>query len=173
MSVYFIGDPHLGHRAIAKYRPWIKSSQENTDMITSCWKKVIRKKDVVYVMGDAAFDEESLQVFKNLPGKKILIKGNHDDMILTSSQTEVFHEIHGIISYKKMWLSHAPIHPSELRNRLGCIHGHVHQQTIMKGWGPFKREDPRYINTCVDVIWPKYNSVFISLDQIKTRLGLK
>jgi calcineurin-like phosphoesterase family protein len=171
MSVYFIGDPHLGHRNIAKFRPWVKSTAHNTELFTSEWHRVIRKRDDVYMMGDAAFDYPSLDLIGNLPGRKILIKGNHDDFVLTSRQAEVFHEIHGMLKYKGMWLTHCPIHPDEMRNRKCNIHGHVHNATIMRGWGPWRKPDPRYINTCVDVLWPQRNSFFISLDEIKKMTG--
>ena len=47
MSVYFIGDPHLGHRSIGRYRPWVKDSAANTALIHGLWDKTIRKSDVV------------------------------------------------------------------------------------------------------------------------------
>lgn len=171
MSVYFIGDPHLGHKNISKFRPWVKNTQENTELFEYEWRKTISKRDDVYIMGDAAFDNASLELIKCLPGRKILIKGNHDDFVTTKAQTEVFHEVHGMLKYKGMWLTHCPIHPDEMRNRKCNIHGHVHLATIMKGWGPWRKPDPRYINTCVDVLWPQRGSFFISLDEIRQMVG--
>lgn len=171
MSVYFIGDPHLDHKNIAKFRPWVKSTEENTALFLSEWHRVIRKRDDVYMMGDVAFSQEALDLVGNLPGRKILIKGNHDDYVSTSAQAAVFHEIHGMLKYKGMWLTHCPIHPDEMRNRKCNIHGHVHNATVMKGFGPWRKPDPRYINTCVDVLWPQRNSFFISLDEIRKMTG--
>jgi hypothetical protein len=37
----------------------------------------------------------------------------------------------------------------------------------MKGWGPFRKFDPKYINTCVDVVYPKYGSMFLNLEEVK------
>lgn len=167
MSVYFIGDPHLGHKNIAKFRPWVRSTEENTKLFLSEWNRVITKRDDVYMMGDVAFNNESLELLKTLPGRKILIKGNHDDFVTSKAQADVFYEIHGMLKYKGMWLTHCPIHPDEMRNRKCNIHGHVHNATIMKGWGPWRKPDPRYINTCVDVLWPQRGSFFISLDEIR------
>jgi calcineurin-like phosphoesterase family protein len=81
MSVHVIADPHLGHRNISKYRKFISSTEDNTRLIQEDWNKHINKNDVVYVLGDAAFDYHSLALFGNLKGRKILVKGNHDDLV--------------------------------------------------------------------------------------------
>lgn len=171
MSVYFCGDPHLGHRNIAKFRHFVDSTEHNTKLFLDSWRKSIKKNDIVYFMGDAAFDKESLDLIGNLYARKILIKGNHDDMVLTSDQGKVFHEIHGMLKYKGMWLTHCPIHPDEMRGRKANIHGHVHNKSIMKGWGPWKRPDRKYINTCVDVVFPKYGTMFLNLEEVKKMIG--
>lgn len=168
MSTLFTSDPHLGHRNIAKFRKFVSSSKENTDLYVADWKRNVSKRDTVYMLGDVAFDTESLDILSWLPGTKILIKGNHDDYVATQLQANVFKEIHGIISYKGFWLSHCPIHPAEMRKRKANIHGHVHENSIMTGW-LWKREDPQYINVCVDYLYPKYNTSFISLEKIRER----
>ena len=171
MSVFFISDPHLGHRNIAKFRHFVDSTQHNTELFVDDWSKTIRKNDVIYMLGDVAFDNDSLKLIGTLPGRKILIKGNHDDMVSTADQATVFQEIYGMLKYKGMWLTHCPIHPDEMRGRKCNIHGHVHSKTVMRRKNIFwKEEDPRYINACVDVVYPKYGSMFLSLDQIKEML---
>ena len=173
MSIFFIGDPHLDHKNIAKFRPFVNSTEHNTQLIEECWKKTIHKRGIVYVMGDGAFSEAALERIGNLPGKKILIKGNHDDYVSTKLQAEVFSESHGIIKYKGMWLSHAPIHPDELRGKPN-IHGHTHKYNITKrNCFGFSVLDKRYLNTCVDVTYPKYGNVFVTLDQAKQYFGIK
>lgn len=171
MSVYFCGDPHLGHRNIAKFRPFVDSTEHNTKLFLDSWHKTIKKNDIVYFMGDAAFDKQSLDLIGNLNARKILIKGNHDDMVPSIDQAQVFEEIHGMLKYKGCWLTHAPIHPDEMRGRKCNIHGHVHNYSIMKGWGPWKRPDRKYINTCVDVVYPKYGSMFLNLEEVKRIIG--
>lgn len=168
MSVYFLGCAHLGHNNIAKFRPFVSSKESNIRLIWEDWNKRIGKNDVIYCMGDTAFDQQSLDLIGNAKGRKILIKGNHDDLVSTHAQSQVFEEIYGILKYKGMWLTHCPIHPDEMRNRKGNIHAHVHNETIMKKtWYGKKVPDPRYFNTCVDVIWPKYGSAFISLEEVR------
>ena len=162
MSVKFIGCPHLGHRNIATYRKFVNSCEDNTAFIKQCWMDEVRKKDVVYVMGDAAFNKESLDLIGELPGRKILIKGNHDTFVTTAQQSEVFEEIHGMIKYKGIWVTHCPIHPDELWNKPN-VHAHVHYNSVQKN----SINDPRYLNVCVDVIYPKYNKCFLDLDEVK------
>lgn len=47
-----------------------------------------------------------------------------------------------LFSYKNTWISHCPIHPQELRNRDGNIHGHLHNSIV---------PDLRYFNVNLDV----------------------
>lgn len=167
MSVYFIGDPHLDHKNIAKFRSFVSSCQQNTDMIVSEWKSRVCKRGVVYVMGDAAFSNEALDMISWLPGKKILIKGNHDDYVSTAAQANVFEEIHGMLKYKAMWLTHAPIHPDELRNKPN-VHGHVHYKSIMKKtWYGRQILDPRYLNISCDSVYERTGRLMLTLDEVK------
>lgn len=167
MSVYFIGDPHLGHKNIAKFRSFVETCEDNTEKIVKDWKAQVTKRGIVYVMGDAAFSQEALDVISWLPGKKILIKGNHDDYVSTLAQTNVFAEIHGMLKYKGMWLTHAPMHPAELRGKPN-VHGHVHYKSVMKKtWYGSEVLDRRYLNTSVDAIYSDYGKFLLTLDEVK------
>jgi calcineurin-like phosphoesterase family protein len=168
MSSYICSDLHLGHKNISKFRKFVTDSADNTNKIVNCWRETIRKQDIVFCLGDVAFDKESLDILGNLKGRKVLIKGNHDDFISTKDQANVFEEIHGILQYKGMWLTHCPIHPAEMRKRKGNAHGHTHNFQITKGFGPFKKLHPKYLNCCVDQVWSKKNSIFYSLDDLKS-----
>lgn len=136
--VYVIGDTHFGHRNICKYRKFENPDEHNTFIIDQ-WNKVVRKRDVVYVLGDAAFTEEAIDLFSKMNGQKHLVRGNHDTMP-TTSYLRVFREVYGLVKKKGVWLSHAPIHEQELRGRIN-VHGHVHSATI---------PDLRYVNVCCE-----------------------
>ncbi len=123
--VYFIGDLHFGHEGITKFRTQFPSEAVHRRYIMGCWEGIIRKRDVVYVMGDAAFTQDGLDSISTLDGRKILIRGNHD-LLSTESYLAVFEEIYGVLAYKGTWLTHVPIHPSELYGRTN-IHGHCHR----------------------------------------------
>jgi len=99
----------------------------------------VNKRDTLILCGDICFDEEALRIVGSLPGRKVLIKGNHD-LKKHPDYPKVFDQVHGLYRYKHCWLSHAPIHPEELRGKIN-VHGHVHFETL---------KDTRYQNVCVE-----------------------
>lgn len=148
MAVRFIADTHLGHKNIYKYRTIFESTLHNDLYFMSLIKSTHRKQDTTYFLGDIVFDHKYLPFFKSLPGKKILVLGNHDtEYIHIKDLVEVFDEVHSSMKYKEFILSHVPSHPDELRGKFN-IHGHVHHCTI---------QDNRYLNVSVDSEFMKYN----------------
>lgn len=138
----FISDLHLGHKKILNFSREYREGenvQEHDDWIVEQWNSVVGKRDPVYILGDIAFTREGLARAKELRGDKFLLLGNHD-LFSLQDYADVGLKVIGFKKYKGYWISHAPIHPVELR---GCknIHGHVHSQSI---------EDDRYINVCVE-----------------------
>lgn len=124
-SVYFIGDMHFGHTGIHKFRKQFPNEQVHRAYLMEKWITTIGKRDVVYVMGDAAFTQEGLDDIGKLAGRKILIRGNHD-LLPTEAYLGVFEEVYGALAWKGMWLTHIPIHPQELYGRTN-VHGHCHR----------------------------------------------
>jgi len=136
-----IGDLHFGHKNIQKFRKdmGFANELEHRHYVMEQWNKTVTKRDKVYVLGDACFTMEAIEDIGNLNGTKILIRGNHDNLN-TSDYLKVFKEVEGIVRYKHAWLTHAPIHPDELRGKVN-IHGHVHCASI---------DDNRYENVCLE-----------------------
>ena len=108
------------------------------------------------MLGDAAFTMEAIDLFKDLPGRKFLVRGNHD-LCDTAAYLKVFAEVYGLLKYKKFWLSHAPIHPDELRGKVN-LHGHVHYSSVPDG---------RYFNCCVENLVATFQSPLVGLDQLR------
>jgi calcineurin-like phosphoesterase family protein len=171
-NVWFTSDLHFGHKNIQKFRLEVSSEEDNRKRIISDWNKLVTKRDDVYVLGDAAFTMDTVEQFNTLAGRKFLIRGNHDELD-TQVYLKHFKAIYGLKKYKEFWLSHAPIHPNELRGKIN-LHGHVHYASIqkeiltsdfeMRKW----KDDPNYINICVENLWKMgYNSL-ISLDEVRT-----
>lgn len=80
MKHFVISDTHFLHNNIIKYcnRP-----EDYNKQIIKNWRKVVSDEDVVIHLGDVACgfkgrEKELKQIFSLLPGKKQLIKGNHD-----------------------------------------------------------------------------------------------
>lgn len=142
--VFFTSDWHCAHKNIVNFDKNFKSAGERFEFLCDKYSHTVRKNDTVYFHGDMIFDRKTFDIFSKLQGRKILILGNHctdgKNRVSIAEQCEVFDGIHGLISYKKTWLSHAPIHPDELRGKC-CIHGHTHSYHI---------NDDRYLNVCVE-----------------------
>jgi hypothetical protein len=138
-NVYFISDTHIGHANIGNFRKEVGSEEGNRAYIKHWWDKLVTKRDIVWVLGDSAFTEEGIDWIAALAGEKRLVRGNHCTMP-TTSYLRAFSEVYGLVRYKGMWLSHAPMHPDELRGKNSC-HGHcVDMETEVmtpEGWKGF------------------------------------
>lgn len=170
MSVYFCSDLHLGHKNIFRIRGL--TPEENTERLIKDWLSLVRENNIVYVTGDVAFTLEGLHVLKNLPGKKILIKGNHDTFSI-EEYLKIFDEIHGLHFKWNMQFSHAPVHPDWLRKHPN-VHGHLHHNVVTQLKNQEQILDNRYLNICPENLYALYDlgilprrSFLISLDEIR------
>lgn len=80
-KVWFIGDTHFDHEKVIEYdqRPF-KTVEEMNQKIISNWKAKVAENDIVYHLGDFAFapKERQKELLSQLPGRKMLVLGNHD-----------------------------------------------------------------------------------------------
>jgi len=160
MNIFFISDLHLGHKSAIKWRNIFDHIEEHDDHILKTWNEVVGRNDITYIVGDISFrspKEYVWSILNQLNGKIKLIPGNHDIIsyyIGNKDKVEILPGLHKKYGY---WLSHAPIHPSELR---GCknIHGHTHATCI---------DDKRYFNVSAENI----SFTPISLDEVREVLG--
>lgn len=164
-NVWFCSDLHFGHKNIGKFRGMPEGNLEDSEFknrkrISDDWNNLVDKRDIVYVLGDAAFTMETVGDFSKLKGTKHLVRGNHDTLD-TQVYLKYFDGIYGTLKYKEFWLTHAPIHPLELRGKVN-LHGHVHYATI---------PDPRYFNCCPENLFPLKGHYLISLDQVRNYLA--
>lgn len=114
--------------------------------IVSCWNQVVKKKDLVIILGDVTMEKTAYYPILNiLNGLKTVVLGNHDEPNHVKELLKYVNKVAGMIDYKKEYiLTHCPIHPSQLDYRYSYnIHGHVHTNSIA---------DPRYINVSAEVI---------------------
>jgi calcineurin-like phosphoesterase family protein len=155
MAVYFISDLHLGHKNILKFadgkhRDWgCETVEEHDAELIKRINSVVHKRDKLYILGDVVFRRENLWKLGEIQGQKHIILGNHDSEYFNFRDYEPYViKLGGLEKYKSHWLSHAPVHPAELRD-CPSVHGHVHHNSIADnndptGW------DKRYINVCVE-----------------------
>jgi calcineurin-like phosphoesterase family protein len=162
-QTFFISDLHFGHRNIVKMSEGKRGgtdSESHDEWLIDKWNEVVKPKDIVYVLGDVVFGKGKNGLFHLtkvgfLNGRKHLVRGNHDELP-DAWYLRYFESILGFAKYKNYWLSHAPVHPDELRGRIN-VHGHVHSNSI---------DDLRYFNVCVEVC---PNNQPISLDVLRER----
>ena len=78
---YFVADLHFRHSNIIKLcnRPYSSMEEMNETFISKWNKKVKKRADTVYIVGDFAWENaQPLEFLKRLNGRKVLITGNHD-----------------------------------------------------------------------------------------------
>ena len=122
---YYIADMHLFCKSQTQEgrlnfdnRPF-QNTEEMHQHFLEEWNKQITNGDTIYILGDMSLrgrNDELISLVAQLKGKKILIKGNHDDLS-DYRYKQLFHEI---CDYKeitdciggtayKLVLSHYPI----------------------------------------------------------------
>lgn len=83
MSIFAISDLHLSF-GVDKPMNIFKGWDNHTDRIRANWCRLVKPDDTVILAGDLSWGlkieeaEEDFRFLENLPGKKLLIKGNHD-----------------------------------------------------------------------------------------------
>lgn len=84
MAIYAIGDLHLSFNADKPMNVFGKKWQNYEDKIKKDWMENVKENDLVILLGDfswATYLKQSYEDFlylDQLPGKKIMLKGNHD-----------------------------------------------------------------------------------------------
>lgn len=137
--VYAIADLHLGHTNICKFRTQFSSVEDHDDYVVHNILSTCGKRDTLWLLGDCFFTEESLdhlRIMRENIGQIHLVLGNHcsensrrQGYIKTMLTEGLINSIHGLVKYKGIWLSHAPLHESELRGKFN-VYGHSHTATI-------------------------------------------
>jgi calcineurin-like phosphoesterase family protein len=156
--VYLTADLHLGHSTITKYRKDFKTAEEHDEFWLQKIEK-LNKRDILIVFGDFIFDsdryEEQIERLRNVACRIKVIMGNHDSLKLYNEPKDSSIEIQlPLYTYKGFWVSHCPIHPQEMRNRKGNIHGHLHHNVV---------DDLMYYSVCPE----QHGYEFVTLDEVR------
>ena len=84
MALFAIGDLHLGRAVNKPMNIFGENWNNHEDKILSDWKSKVKDEDTVIIAGDISWGINlneaivDLTEISQLPGKKILVKGNHD-----------------------------------------------------------------------------------------------
>lgn len=99
MSLYAIGDLHLAfsvNKPMDKFG-WVWRNHE--EKIEKYWNKRVKEEDTIVVTGDHSWGrnldecEDDLLFISQLPGKKIMLRGNHD-MFWDAKKTNKLNELY-------------------------------------------------------------------------------
>lgn len=161
MATYFTSDHHFGHERIIELasRPF-RDVREMDRVLAERWAAVVRPTDTVVHLGDLAMGDfaAGLRLVAGLPGRKLLVPGNHDKVFSgeTPSRREryahayreagievlpeqVEWDIFGVrvllCHFPPVGDSHGADRYSRLRpdTRLPVVHGHTHDRSPGRG----------------------------------------
>lgn len=149
-KIYFISDTHFFHNRIMSYenRPFETLDKMNQGMVDN-WNSVVNEEDAVFHLGDVAVTDNfnaMKNIISKLNGNKILIKGNHDNLMSSSYELMGFNEVYSYpIIFKEFYiLSHAPLYVNQNMPYVN-IHGHLH-------WHGSKYDNEKFFNVSVERI---------------------
>lgn len=137
MKVLLISDTHFNHANIATY---CQRPEAFTEIIIKRWQERVGLEDTVIHLGDVAIGKRKpvSEIMARLPGRKILVRGNHDrQKSLTWWMENGFDFACDGMKFRNCWLTHEP----DTSRAGGCdlnIHGHLHN--IWDGFSVHKDE---------------------------------
>ncbi len=98
MSIYTIGDLHLSFRENKPMDIFGENWTNHEQKIKEDWLKKVKEEDLVVLPGDFSWatylkdTDLDFEYINNLPGKKLLLKGNHDYWWTTLNKLRTFIE---------------------------------------------------------------------------------
>ena len=99
MGLYAIGDLHLSLSTDKPMDVFGKEWKDHVKKIEKNWKKQIHQEDTVVITGDHSWGRNlnesraDLEFIASLPGRKILLRGNHD-MFWDAKKTRLLNELY-------------------------------------------------------------------------------
>lgn len=173
-NFFVTSDQHFYHKNIISYcnRPFKDWCEMNTVM-TEAWFDKVKKDDIVFHLGDVfcgcgvvgVSTEQAITFWNSLPGKKILIKGNHDERLVgkvpmfVDGGDEINKKDYLVVRWQgwDFYMCHRPLHDWKEMftwdNKKAMLYGHRHESLL-----PDSSSNSVY-NVCVDVNdWAPVNS---------------
>lgn len=151
MITHFYGDPHFGHANIITHadRPWNDVSEMDAELERR-YRAAVSVQDVVLWVGDVSFarPEWTAALLARLPGRKLLVRGNHDGTVahcLRIGFELVTEQLYISIAGHKVTVSHYPPAGANADERYierrppkpgpgeFVLHGHTHERARRVG----------------------------------------
>ena len=166
MEIYLTSDLHFGHKNIIKYehRNYETVDEMDKDYIER-WNNKVKKDDLIYILGDFSWykAEKTMEILKQLKGRKVLIVGNHDEIYLNNKDFDrsLFEEICYYkelkINKTKIILFHYPIIDWNGKHN-GSLHFYGHVHSIKNQDIDYMKNQENCYNVSID-----YNNKFLKL----------
>lgn len=133
--IYYTADLHFGHKKVLKMdgRPF-DTIEEHDEYLINSWNARVRPEDEVYILGDFCLyaKKSPADYLKRLSGKKHLIVGNHDHLLLKDPEAMAqFETVEHLCCIqdgdKRVVLCHYPLAEWHQYYRGSWhIYGHIH-----------------------------------------------
>jgi calcineurin-like phosphoesterase family protein len=123
MKIYLVSDTHLNHANMTTY---CQRPPDFTEQIIKNWQNIVKPEDTVIHLGDVLIGKKSEWIMPSLPGRKILIRGNHDRQWSNTRWMQAgFDFVCDGLAFRQCWLTHEPADALPAGTNLN-IHGHLH-----------------------------------------------
>lgn len=144
-TLWFTSDLHFGHRNVIRFceRPF-ENEKEMGEKLIENWNSVVGDNDIVFVLGDTFWFNDSRGIKKalsQLKGKTIyMLPGNHDDfehyhrvdderIVLCPDVVVLWLQEYGQKKIQEIWMSHYPMMTWPHRdNGAWQLFGHIHSK---------------------------------------------
>lgn len=132
MTNWITSDLHLFHKRIIEFCPETRRYDDLEDMHDSFriyWQNTVGSEDRVFILGDVSFGSKknTAKLFSGLPGRIVIVKGNHDDLKMLSVFESVHDYLEVTIEMTKVCMFHFPIEAWHRKEKGSVhVHGHMH-----------------------------------------------
>jgi calcineurin-like phosphoesterase family protein len=178
-SIWFTSDQHFGHSNVIQFcnRPFANVEEMNEALIEN-HNKVIRKGDLVYVLGDMFWRSLTLQqamtIRARLNGQMFYVNGNHEELLRKKELSSQFiwckdlAKIHPV-GYPHIILCHYAMRTWEGAHRGDWqLFGHSHNGLLASVQGSTKEESALSFDIGVDA----WGMCPVSLEQVAETMKL-
>ncbi|MBK5722320.1 metallophosphoesterase [Dysgonomonas sp. Marseille-P4677] len=141
-KIFFTSDIHFGHKWLLDFNKRPFNSVEDMDnTLIKNWNDTVATDALVFVLGDIGEtdDDRILEIFNQLSGIKILIRGNHDITFKQETLQQIFLEIYDLLEIKildtlefqEVVLCHYPMFDwNNFHEGAWQLFGHIHTREL-------------------------------------------
>ena len=135
MSLYVIGDLHLCFSDPSKTMAVFAGWDNYQERIEKNWRETVKPEDTVVLAGDISWGmslqqaEPDFRFINGLPGRKIILKGNHDYWWVTMKKMEGFFAENGFDTLNILHNNHYEYEGIGICGTRGWVndnYGHIH-----------------------------------------------